>query len=258
MTTLVQTNIRNGVGIIEFTQPKRFNCLSMEVFRQFGAAIKSFEEDTTVGVVLLCAQGKNFCTGAELDEVIALRQNAGRLRAFLEQGHAVLNAIEDSHLPVVAAVQGLCLAGGLEVVMACDVVMAATDARFGDQHAQFGLVPGWGGSARLPRLVGQRRAMDLMLSARWISADEAQNWGLISHVIEPDQLHDQAYSYCHAVTQRSRTGIALMKRLSSLAARDRLRADLRTETDCVVPVLMGADATEGLRAFKERRTPKFF
>jgi enoyl-CoA hydratase len=257
MSTLITTQVRNGVGLIELARPERFNCLSVDVFRQVSVALQEFESDSKIGAVLLGAQGKNFCTGAELDEVISVRTDATKLREFLEVGHRVLNQIEDSRLPVIAAVQGLCLAGGLELAMASDVVFAADDARFGDQHAHFGLVPGWGGSQRLPRLIGQRRAMDLMISARWIGAGDALTWGLANYVVKADELRPAAHSYCEGVARRSKAGIGLMKRLASPAARDNLRADLRSEVEAAIPLLMSRDAEEGVSAFKQRREPKF-
>ena len=156
-----------SVGIIELARPDKFNCLSFAVHEGLGHALTEFERSGSgVRVILLRAQGKQFCTGADLEEVRELRRNAERLAGFMTLGHAVLRRFEASTLPVVAACQGLCLAGGLELMLACDVVFASRDARFGDQHAQFGLVPGWGGSQRLPRLVGLRRSLDLFYSAR--------------------------------------------------------------------------------------------
>ena len=144
-------------------------------------------------------------------------------------GHAVLRRFEASTLPVVAACQGLCLAGGLELMLACDVVFAARDARFGDQHAQFGLVPGWGGSQRLPRLVGLRRALDLFYSARWIDAETALQWGLVNHVVAPEALAAEALAYCKAIGARSRGGLATMKRLARVGLEGTLDAGLSIE-----------------------------
>src|SRR3546814_12056265 len=105
-----------------------------------------------------------------------------RLESFIRNGHETLKLIEQSPLPAVCAVQGLCLAGGLELFLSCDVAFAARSAKFGDQHSRYGLVPGWGGSQRLPRTIGSRRALDLCLSARWIDAAQAESWGLVNYV----------------------------------------------------------------------------
>ena len=120
---------------------------------------------------------------ADLAEVLE-RLEGDTFDDFVARGHAVLRNLECAELPVVVAVHGLALAGGLELVLAGDVVFAAASAKFGDQHARYGLVPGWGGTQRLPRIVGARRALDLMFSARWIEASEARDWGLVNYVVD--------------------------------------------------------------------------
>ena len=140
---------------------------------------------------------------------------------------------------------------------ACDVAFAARDARFGDQHAQYGLLPGFGGSQRLPRIVGVRRAMDLFLSARWIDAETALQWGLVNEVVEPGELHDAALAYCTALAGRSRSGLSTMKRLARQGLEGSLATGLAMEEDEVVAALLHDDVTEGLAAFRARRAPRF-
>ena len=196
---------RDGdVGILELARPEKFNCLSFAVHEGIAGAFGEFERSGSgVRSVLIRARGAHFCTGADLEEVRGLRQRPEELARFISLGHAVLRRFEASPLPVVAACRGLCLAGGLELMLACDVVFAARDARFGDQHAQFGLVPGWGGSQRLPRLVGARRALDLFFSARWLDAETALQWGLVNHVVDADRLDAEALAYCHGASARA-------------------------------------------------------
>jgi enoyl-CoA hydratase len=247
-----------AVGILELARPDKFNCLSSALFRAIDAALTRFEaEGSGVRALLICAQGAHFCTGADLDEVQGLRPDLQALSGMLAAGHDVLRRLEASPLPVVAACQGLALAGGLELMLACDVVFAARDARFGDQHAQFGLVPGWSGSQRLPRLVGLRRAMDLFLSARWLSADEAQQWGLVNHVCDGDKLAAEAMAYCQKLATRSRGGLALMKKLARQGLQGSLATGLALEEELAPPALQAADVTEGLAAFQARRKPQF-
>lgn len=245
------------VGVIELARPAVFNCLSVQGYDEILAALQDFEGDPNIRVVLVRAQGKHFCTGAELGEVKRMRQEESALRHFIAHGHAVLRALEESPLPIVAAVHGLCLAGGLELAMACDVVVAGTTARFGDQHAQFGLVPGWGGTQRLPRLVGLRRALDLMFSARWIEALEAERWGLVNQVVADEALQQTAMAYCRAIAERSGPGLALMKRLARNGLAGSLEAGLALEAAAVVPALLTSDVEEGLAAFEGRRKPVF-
>ena len=247
-----------AVGIIELARPDKFNCLSLAVHAGIEAAFDAFEAPgSDVRAVLVCAQGKNFSTGADLTEVKAMFGDAAQLKHFIGSGHRLLKRLEASALPVVAACQGLSLAGGIELMLACDVAIAAKDARFGDQHAQFGLIPGWGGSQRLPRIVGLRRAMDLFFAARWIDADTALQWGLVNTVVEPDALRAAALEYCTKLTTRSRVGIATMKRLARQGLEGSLQAGLLMEEDAAPVALMHDDVSEGVAAFEARRAPDF-
>jgi len=245
------------VGIIELNRPEKFNCLSVGIKNALPGAIKSLEEPGSgTRVILLRAKGKHFCTGADLDDIKAIRSDRAGL-ADMVRGARVLELFEASELPVVASVHGMCLAGGLELMLACDVVFAASDARFGDQHAQFGLVPGWGGSQRLPRIIGLRRAMDLFYSARWVDAQTALQFGLVNHVVDPERLQEAALEYCQTLAERSRGGMAAMKRLARRGLDMEWTEALRFEEEVVVDVLMQEDTTEGLNAFQERRKPVF-
>jgi enoyl-CoA hydratase len=254
----VRTMLRDGVGVIELSRPAVFNCLSRQMLIQIGDAIATFERGGA-RAVLIAASGKNFCTGAALDEVEVARGDEAELRDFLALGRSVLDRLEASPLPVVAAVQGLCLAGGIELALACDIVFAVDDARFGDQHAAFGLIPGWGGSQRLTRTIGLRRALDLMYSARWIDAPTAMQWGLVNHLAPAARLRDDALAYARQLASRSRTGLAAIKRLGRHAADagQSLSNGLRLEQQEAMDVLTGIDINEGLAAFRERRLPNF-
>ncbi|WP_288048143.1 enoyl-CoA hydratase/isomerase family protein [Acidiphilium sp.] len=252
------TVLRDGaIGIIELSRPDKFNCLSGEMHRRIDAARAGFEADADLRAILLRGQGRHFCTGADLDEVKAILDDAAALDRFIGEGMAVLRRLETSPLPVIVAVQGLCLAGGLELVLAADVCIAAESASFGDQHARFGLIPGWGGSQRLTRVIGLRRALDLMLSARWMTALEAQAVGLVSQVVPDAGLEEAALDYCRTLTTRSRAGLALMKRLGREGLEMTLDQGMRLERDAALRHLPGADAAEGLAAFAGRRAPQF-
>ena len=246
------------VGIVELARPEKYNTLSIAVTEGLQAALDEFERPGSgIRAVLVRAQGKNFCTGADLDEVLALRGDAEQVRRFIAPAHRTLRRFEASALPVVAACQGLALAGGLELMMACDVAFAAQDARFGDQHAQYGLLPGFGGSQRLPRLVGMRRALDLCFSARWIDAETALQWGLVNYVVAPEALAVAALDYCRTLATRSGPGLATMKRLVRAGLEGSLDAGLALEEASVIDGLLHDDASEGLGSFRARRTPQF-
>ncbi len=245
------------IGIMELNRPQVFNCLCLAVMEALDAGMRGFEDGEQVRAVLIRSTGKHFCTGADLDEVKGKRADEDAMKHFISYGHGVLRSMENSTLPVIAAVQGLALAGGLELMMAADVVFAGETAKLGDQHAQFGLVPGWGGTQRLPRIVGQRRALDLMFSARWLDAKEAQQWGLVNYVVPDAGLHAKAMEYCQMLTTRNTNGIGIMKRLTEHGLAGNLDRGIGLEVSEIPEALMSDNVTEGLKAFQEKRQPKF-
>lgn len=257
MSDPIKISVEGNVGIIELARPEKFNCLSLEVHEYINKARVEFENNREVRAILIRAQGKHFCTGADLTEVKKKMKDPAQLDHFIRFGMDVLRDLEQSPLPVIVAVQGLCLAGGSELMLAADICFAAETAQFGDQHAQFGLIPGWGGSQRLTRLMGQRRALDLMFSARWLKADEARDAGLVNYIVPDDELHGAAQEYCQKIATRSRIGIAEMKRLAREGADMAIDQQMRLERDAAVRALPSDDVAEGLDAFENRRTPEF-
>jgi enoyl-CoA hydratase/carnithine racemase len=247
----------NDTGVVELARPNVFNCLSIEMFDEIGRALREYEQDPSMRALLIQAQGKHFCTGADLAQFKAKRASRAELDEFLQSGHVILRALEGSRLPVIAAVRGLCLAGGLELVLACDVVFADRSARFGDQHAQFGLAPGWGGSQRLPRAIGLRRAMDLFFSARWIDAETASSWGLVNYVSAEGAASRDALDYCAKLSERSADGLALMKRLARRGLDLGLGDALPMAMAEVAEPLRSAQVGEGIAAFEQKRKPNF-
>ena len=257
MSSVIEISQQGAVGIITLNRPEQFNCLSMALHEALYEAMDQFEIDSSVRAVLITANGKNFCTGADLEEVSGFRDSDADIRAFLETGLDSLRKLETSPLPVVIAQQGLALAGGLELVLAGDVVFAGKSAQLGDQHAHFGLIPGWGGSQRLPRLIGRRRALELMLSARWLKVEEALDFGLVNYVVEDELLFDSALAYCQKLSQRSPAGLGLMKQLTDRGLDMPLEQGLALELDLATPALRSEAVGEGLKAFTEKRSPKF-
>lgn len=254
----LRVQVQDGVATLTLDRPDRSNALSTEVFGQLEQAIDSLEASGDARVILLRSQGKHFCTGADLGEVLdAVDRGTPGIEQYLSPGQSALRRLEDCGLPVVAAVQGLCLAGGLELVLACDVVFAAKSARFGDQHSNFGFLPGWGGSYRLTQRIGSRRAADLLFSGRAITAPDALGWGLINYMVEDDRLVTEAAQYCAELTRRSRSGLSAMKRLIAGAQGGGLNTALRSECEAVATQLQSRDGREGFAAFREKRKPNF-
>lgn len=253
----VLTKTEGRIGILELNRPDKHNCLSGDVIDRLHEGLDQLEASSTVSVLLLCARGKSFSAGADLSDVERKRSDPHVLRRFLENGISLQRRFETSRLPAVAAVQGLCLAGGLEMVLACDVIFCTHSARIGDQHARFGLLPGWGGSQRLPKIVGLRRSLDLFLSGRWLDGETARDWGLVNYVVEDAALMTEAMEYCTLMAGYSPEGLAAMKKLARNGYEMPLDQGLRMETDLAVSLLRGKAVSEGLNAFVERRKPNF-
>jgi enoyl-CoA hydratase len=249
--------IDGNVGIMTLNRPDKFNCLSGALIDGMSETLDRFEGDQNVRSVIVRGNGKVFCTGADLEEILARRESETGVKEFIDAIHAALRRFEASPLPIVAAVHGLALAGGIETMLACDIAFMADSARIGDQHAQYGLVPGGGGTQRLARIVGLRRALDLQFSARWIDAAEAERWGLVNYVVPEAELDDRALEYCRMLGTRSREGLAFMKRITRQGLEGSPDAGLALEQTEVVGALMASDVTEGLAAFKDRREPVF-
>jgi len=255
-TGAVTFEIIQRVGVIELNRPEKFNSINRALWAGLMAALRALEA-ADVRIILLQASGKNFCTGGDLTEIKELRASRPRWAEFIRTGHETLKSLEASPLPIVAAIQGLCLAGGLEIALSCDVVFAAADAKFGDQHSYYGLIPGAGGTQRLPRKVGLGRALDLLYSAKWIDARTAFDFGMVNYVVPPEELRLSALKYCETLAERSPHGLAAMKRLTRGGLHMDSNMALRFEEDSVVEDLLHADVSEGLDAFETRRKPSF-
>tara|TARA_B100000676_G_scaffold20988_1_gene18171 strand:- start:2228 stop:3019 length:792 start_codon:yes stop_codon:yes gene_type:complete len=253
----VTATVDGNVGVLTLNRPEKFNCISKALVRALNEGMDALESSPEVRAIVVRGEGKVFCTGADLTEILETREDQTSLHALLDDLLRALRRFETSPLPVLAAVHGLALAGGLEIVMSCDIVFAAKSARLGDQHSQYGLVPGGGNSQRLTRVLGRRRALDLMFSARWLGAQEAYDWGLVNYVVEDDALVDEAMAYAKKLASHSSDGLAMIKRMTDEGLDMTLPDGLSLEVQLAVDGLRSPDSSEGLQAFQERREPNF-
>lgn len=175
-----------GVALITLNRPQVLNALSRELLDALAATIEQVAVDPQVRVVILTGAGRAFCAGLDLKEIGAGRGSLGQ-HAARATGDPV-SALHRCGQPVIGAINGAAVTGGFELALACDVLLASTQARFADTHTRVGLAPGWGLSQKLSRAVGIYRAREISLSARWVSAEQAQAWGFVNHVVEPDAL----------------------------------------------------------------------
>jgi enoyl-CoA hydratase/carnithine racemase len=180
-----------------------------------------------------------------------------KMREFIEQINRAFFSIEKAPIAVIAAVQGYALAGGFELMQACDVVIVADNAVIGDQHSNFGLIPGGGGSQRLPRLIGRQRALALLLSGARLSGHEAVAWGLAYRSVPLAELREQSAALAQNLAAKSPGGLKAMKYLVNRGAEMPLNEAIDLEVDTFLEWIRSRDAQEGLRAFQDRRSPRF-
>jgi len=247
----------DGIAHLVLNRPQQLNAISPALLDDLARACDAIERDPGVKVVALTAAGRAFCAGADLKTVKELSPDPVRWSAFIGHWHRVFDRIEALPVPVIAGVHGLALAGGLELVLVADLVVADEEARLGDQHANFGLVAGGGGSQRLPRLIGARRAKELMLLGGWLTARQALDWGLVNRVAPAGKLAEAVDEWAEAIAAKSVSASRTVKALVARAGDLDLASGLAIERDLVGHHMRSADAAEGLAAFAEKRTPVF-
>jgi len=246
-----------GIARVTLNRPDRLNAINPELLQDLDHACDAVEADAAVRVVTLTAAGRTFCAGADLRAVKELSPDAQRWGAFMGLWHRVFDRIEALPVPVIAGVHGLALAGGLELLLVADLVVADEGAQLGDQHANFGLVAGGGGSQRLPRLIGARRAKELMLLVGWLSAAEALEWGIVNRVVPAGTVVKAVEEMAATLAAGSGSANRTVKALVNRAFDTDLAEGLELERRLVAQHMRSADAAEGLRAFAEKRKPVF-
>lgn len=246
-----------GIARAVLNRPAQLNAISPALLEDLDRVCEAVEKDRALRVVTLTAAGRAFCAGADLKAVKELVPDPVRWSGFMRLWHRVFNRVEALPAPVIAGVHGLALAGGLELVLVADLVVMDATARLGDQHTNFGLIAGGGGSQRLPRLIGARRAKELMLLGGWLDAEQALAWGLVNKVVPAGQVGPAVEELARALAQKSGAASRTAKRLVDQGLDLSLADGLELELRLAGEHMRSADAAEGLRAFAEKRAPAF-
>jgi enoyl-CoA hydratase/carnithine racemase len=239
------------IGHIVLNRPQVLNALNNTLVLELEQAVRELENHARV--ILIEGAGIHFCAGADLQYVLETH----KMREFIEQINRAFFSIERASVPVIAAVQGYALAGGFELMQACDVVIVSDNAIIGDQHSNFGLIPGGGGSQRLPRLIGRQRALALLLSGERLNGQEAAAWGLAYRSVPLAQLSEHSLVFAQRLATKSQGGLKTLKYLVDQGAEKSLNEGIELEVDTFLEWVRGRDAQEGLLAFKQKRSPTF-
>jgi enoyl-CoA hydratase len=222
-TLLVEGNDA-GFATIVFNRPDKLNTLSIRLRQELAVAVDALEADPAVRVLILTGAGRAFSAGLDLDEWAAPGVTAAA--AYELDAVATLQRFSG---PLIGAINGLAITGGVEIALACDVLIASSSARFADTHVQAGLLPGWGGSARMIERIGLHRAKELALTGRFLGADEALAWGFVNRVVAPEQLRPEAEALARQMLAGVPEGLVAYKRLLDAEAGTTLTDALRIE-----------------------------
>jgi len=245
---------------ITLNRPDALNAISATMMAELEGALDAVEDRRTLAALVITGAGRAFCAGVDLKGARARVSGdspAEANAAFLDRLRLLLLRVEQFPAPVIAAVNGLALAGGLELVLCCDLVVAAQSAKFGDAHANYGLVPGGGSSVRLPRKVGVSRAKQLIYTGDFLPAETLADWGLVNQVVADGNLAAAVTDMAAALASKSPTGLATMKRMVDRGQELGLDEALRHELALNADHAASFDRTEGLAAFAEKRKPRF-
>ena len=259
MADYISAEIDGAVAVVTIDHPP-VNALSAPLLEELEAEIDRLDADDDIRAILLVGAGdRAFVAGADISEFPSLREAAaeanerGSARGIQKLGHRM----DAARTPFVAAIHGFCLGGGLELAMCCDVRIASDDAQLGQPEIKLGLIPGGGGTQRLPRLVGIGRAQYLNMTGDFINARTGYDWGLVEKVVSRDELRETALGIARTIAARSPVSIGVLRELARTTRDLSLEEGLRREADGFRRCLESEDGAEGVAAFLEKREPQF-
>src|SRR5437660_12251782 len=246
---------RARVAIVTVNRPEKRNALNIKMREEGAALLEELRADDSVGVVVITGAGdKAFIAGADIAEF------AGRtamMQRDVMTARSLFNAIDSFPKPVIAMINGYCLGGGCELALACDLRIASEHARYGQPEINLGIIPGGGGTQRLTRLVGEGKAMEMILTGEIIDARTAFSMGLVNHVFPADLLQAKTMELANRIAEKSPIALSLAKEAVKVASRSNLDEGLRREVDLFALCFSTEDKDEGVNAFLEKRKPEF-
>lgn len=251
----ILVDVQGGVALLTINRPPA-NSLSKATLEELNAAFDALENDPAARAVVITGAGQYvFIGGADINEFVGL-DDAG-VRASVQRGHALFSKIEHFPKPVIAAVNGVCVGGGNELAMACDIRIAAESAKFGQPEVSLGIIPGWGGSQRLTRLVGKGRALEMMLTGDLVKADDAQRYGLVNKVVPDNEVLTHARNLARKLAMSAPIAMKYIKHTTNVGLDEGIADGLRAEAEGALAIFNTNDAKEGVAAFLGKRRPKF-
>ena len=253
---LINVEVKDHVAVLTVNRPEALNALNSAVLEELDRAIDAVESNDDVYVAILTGEGRSFVAGADIAEMKEFSAIDGK--KFGVHGGGVFLKLENMSKPVIAAVNGFALGGGCELAMSCDIRLASEKARFGQPEVGLGITPGFGGTQRLPRIVGVSKAMELILTAKTIKADEAKAIGLVSEVYPAEELMDKAMELAQAICANAQIAVRQSKRCIRMGMQTDINTGSAFEAEAFGVCCGTEDKNEGMGAFLEKRAEKNF
>lgn len=257
---LIDRERKDCVEWLTLNHPVSMNALSLQMLEQLAEVVEHLHQDDAVRCVVITGAGrKAFCAGGDLRgfQSDLTEPTTDRFLARLRYAQHVFDRVEELPVPVIAAVNGVAVAGGLELLLCCDLVVAAESALIGDGHVRYGIIPAGGSSARLPRKIAANRANYLLLSGELLPARTLEQWGLVNRVVADEDLQDSVANTAQTMVRHSRVGLAAIKLLLRDSLQTGPREAARAEINAFSLYASSADLAEGLQAFAQKRAPVF-
>ena len=242
------------VGLITLNRPEVLNALNDELMDALGAALLDFDADDGIGTIVIAGNARAFAAGADIACMAEWSYSDVYNSNFITRNWETIRQVRK---PVLASVAGLALGGGCELALACDIIVAARSAKFGLPEIKLGLLPGAGGTQRLPRAIGKAKAMDMCLSGRPLDADEADRYGLVSRVVDDDKLREETLKLATTIAAFSAPALMVLKETLNRAFETPLSEGILFERREMHARFAAPDAREGIKAFLEKRKPNF-
>ena len=246
---------KGQIGIVKINRPEALNALNSTVLEELSDIFGMIEKDNSIGIVIITGEGRSFVAGADIAAMKEMSAIEGR--SFMLKGQAVMQKIENLSKPVIAAVNGFALGGGCELAMACDFRFASEKAKFGQPEVNLGVIPGFGGTQRLPRLVGKGMAKMLIFSAEMIGAEEAKAIGLVEKVFPAEELLSETEKFAELIVSKAPIAVRLAKTAINNGVNVDLATGVNFEAEASVAPFGSCDRIEGMGAFLEKRTAEF-
>ena len=248
-------NQKEAIAIVTLNRPKVLNALNTETLNELHEIFTQLDSDTGVRVIIITGSGKAFIAGADISEMNTYSPEEAR--AFSQLGHKTMDAIQNTGKPVIAAINGFTLGGGLELALSCDILIASEKAVLGLPEVNLGLIQGFGGTQRLPRLIGKARAKELIFTGEALKAQKACEIGLVNRVVPQEELLPEAEKVAQLISAKGPVALTLAKRAIESGYDVPLSEGCKKEIDAFVESFSSQDRDEGIKAFLEKRKPVF-